>query len=201
MGLSIQMQTDPDIQLMLRVRDGDQNAFRMLFDKYKQPVINYCYRYCGHPAVAEELAQETFLRVYKASASYRAKARFSTWLFKIATNVCLNEIRRPVHRARIESMDQPGREECDAPRETPAAPEESMPDALLEAHQDQFMVRRAMGRLPETQRAALLLRATEGFSYQEIGRQLNRSENHVKTLIHRGRQKLRKILENHWGKK
>ena len=195
------MQTDPDIQLMLRVRDGDQIAFQALFDKFKQPVINYCYRYCGHPAVAEELAQETFLRVYKASARYRAEARFSTWLYKIATNVCLNELRRPVHRARIESMDQGCCDERDASRETAAAPEESMADALLEAHQDQFLVRRAMGCLPEAQRAALLLRATEGFSYQEIGRQLNRSENHVKTLIHRGRQKLRKILENHWGKK
>jgi RNA polymerase sigma-70 factor (ECF subfamily) len=195
------MQTDPDIQLMQRVRDGDQNAFRALFDKYKQQVINYCYRYCGHPAVAEELAQETFLRVYKASARYRPKARFSTWLFKIATNVCLNEIRRPVYRARIESMDQASHEDRDPPRELAMAPEQSMPDALLETHQDQFYIRQAMGRLPEGQRAALLLRATEGFSYQEIGRQLNRSENHVKTLIHRGRQKLRKILENHWGKK
>jgi RNA polymerase sigma-70 factor, ECF subfamily len=195
------MQTDPDIQLMLRVRDGDQSAFQALFDKYKQPVINYCYRYCGHPAVAEELAQETFLRVYKASTRYRPKARFSTWLFKIATNVCLNEIRRPVYRARIESMDQASGEDRDPPGETATAPEESMPDALLEAHQDRFLIGKAMARLSEAQRAALLLRATEGFSYQEIGRQLNRSENHVKTLIHRGRQRLRKILQNHWGKK
>ena len=194
------MQTDPDIQLMLRFKDGDQHAFRVLFDKYKKQVINYCYRYCGHPAVAEELAQETFLRVYKASSRYRPKARFSTWLFKIATNVCLNEIRRPVYRERIESMDQAFCEDCDPPRQVAAEPEHSMPDALLEAHQDQHLIRRAMGRLPEAQRAALLLRATEGFSYQEIGRQINRSENHVKTLIHRGRQRLRKILENRWGK-
>lgn len=194
------MQTDPDIKLMLRVRDGDQNAFRALFDKYKNQVINYCYRYCGHPAVAEELAQETFLRVYKASPRYRPKARFSTWLFKIATNVCLNEIRRPVYRERIESMDQASREDRGAPREMAVEPEQSMPDALLEAHQDQVLIRRAMGRLPQAQRAALLLRATEGFSYQEIGRQLDRSENHVKTLIHRGRQRLKQILENYWGK-
>jgi RNA polymerase sigma-70 factor, ECF subfamily len=193
------METDPDIQLMQRVRDGDQDAFRALFDKYKQPVINYCYRYCGHPAVAEELAQETFLRVYKASARYRPRARFSTWLFRIATNVCLNEIRRPVYRARIESMDQVPCEDRDPPPEPVVAPEQSMPDTLLETHQDQLMIRKAMGRLPEAQRAALLLRATEGFSYQEIGRQLSRSENHVKTLIHRGRQKLKKILGNHWG--
>ena len=194
------MQTDPDIQLMLRFKDGDQSAFRVLFDKYKKPVINYCYRYCGHPAVAEELAQETFLRVYKASARYRPTARFSTWLFKIATNVCLNEIRRPAYRERIESMDQGFGANPDPPREVAGDPEQCMPDVLLEAHQDQLLIRRAMGRLPEAQRAALLLRATEGFSYQEIGRQINRSANHVKTLIHRGRQRLRKILENHWGK-
>ena len=195
------METDPDIQLMLRAKDGDQNAFRALFDKYKRQVINYCYRYCGHPSVAEELAQETFLRVYKASARYRPDARFSTWLFKIATNVCLNEIRRPVYRERIESMDPSPRADREPPREMAVEPEQSMPDALLEAHQDQLLVRRAMGRLPEAQRAALLLRATEGFSYQEIGRQLNRSENHVKTLIYRGRQKLKQLLENYWGKK
>ena len=195
------METDPDIQLMLRAKDGDQNAFRALFDKYKRQVINYCYRYCGHPSVAEELAQETFLRVYKASARYRPDARFSTWLFKIATNVCLNEIRRPVYRERIESMDPSPRADREPPREMAVEPEQSMPDALLEAHQDQLLARRAMGRLPEAQRAALLLRATEGFSYQEIGRQLNRSENHVKTLIYRGRQKLKQLLENYWGKK
>ena len=193
------MQTDPDIQLMLRFKDGDQQAFRLLFDKYKKQVINYCYRYCGHPSVAEELAQETFLRVYKAATRYRPKARFSTWLYKIATNVCLNEIRSPVYRERIESMDQ-ALEGHEPSREAAMEADQSMPDVLLEAHQDQFLIRQAMLRLPEAQRAALLLRATEGFSYQEIGRQLNRSENHVKTLIHRGRQKLRKILEKHWGK-
>jgi RNA polymerase sigma-70 factor (ECF subfamily) len=193
------MQTDPDIQLMQRVRDGDQNAFRALFDKYKQQVINYCYRYCGHPSVAEELAQETFLRVYKAATRYRPKARFSTWLYKIATNVCLNEIRSPVYRERIESMDQ-AHQGHEPSREAAMEADQSMPDVLLEAHQDQFLIRQAMLRLPEAQRVALLLRATEGFSYQEIGQQMDRSENHVKTLIHRGRQKLKKILDDHWGK-
>jgi RNA polymerase sigma-70 factor (ECF subfamily) len=193
------MQTDPDIQLMLRFKDGDQQAFRLLFDKYKKQVINYCYRYCGHPSVAEELAQETFLRVYKAATRYRPKARFSTWLYKIATNVCLNEIRRPVYRERIESMDQ-ALEGHEPSREAAMEADQSMPDVLLEAHQDQFLIRQAMLRLPEAQRVALLLRATEGFSYQEIGQQMDRSENHVKTLIHRGRQKLKKILDDHWGK-
>ena len=188
------MLMDPDIQLMMSFRQGDQHAFRLLFDKYKMQIVNYCYRYCGQRQVAEELAQETFLRVYKAAAGYRPQARFSTWLFKIATNVCLNEIRKPWYSARLESIDRPADEEAGDPLQLAQEPAASFPDALLEQHQDQAMIRRAIGRLPEEQRAALLLRTTQEFSYQEIGRQINRSENHVKTLIHRARKQIQKIL-------
>jgi RNA polymerase sigma-70 factor (ECF subfamily) len=194
------MLTDPDIQLMLNFREGDQRAFQLLFDKYKKQVINFCFRYCGHQPVAEELAQETFLRVYKAAPRYRPEARFSTWLFKIAANVCLNEIRKPAYRARLESIDQAPDEDHGANPELAMDPEQCMPDALLEAHQNQALIQQAMGRLPEEQRTALLLRATEGFSYGEIGQQINRSENHVKTLIYRGRQRLKKIVGAYWGK-
>jgi len=194
------MTTEADTQLMLDFRDGDQRAFQLLFDKYKKRVINYCYRFCGHQAVAEDLAQETFLRVYTSAPRYEPRARFSTWLFKIAANVCLNEIRKPVYRVRLESIDQDPDEVRDPSLELVMEPDKSMPDALLEARQDQTAVRRAMDDIPEEQRTALLLRATEGFSYQEIGIQINRSENHVKTLIHRGRQHLIKILGDYWGK-
>ena len=193
------MLTDPDIQLMLNFKAGDQRAFQQLFDKYKKRVINYCYRYCGHPQVAEELAQETFLRVYKAAPRYRPQARFSTWLFKIAANVCLNEIRKPVYRARLESIDPPAADNAHAGREIAMEPDQSMPDLLLEAHQHQALIRNAMSGLSDDQRSALLLRVTEGFSYLEIAKQINRSENHVKTLIHRGRQRLKKLLETYWG--
>jgi RNA polymerase sigma-70 factor (ECF subfamily) len=194
------MLTDPDIQLMLNFKEGDQRAFRLLFDKYKKQVINYCFRFCGHRGVAEDLAQETFLRVYKAAARYRPEARFSTWLFKIAANVCLNEVRKPVYRARLESIDQASDEDHAGTQELAMEAEQSMPDRLLEAHEDQILIRQAMNRLPDEQRTALLLRATEGFSYEEIGRQINRSENHVKTIIYRGRQRLKKILGAYWGK-
>jgi len=194
------MLTDPDIELMMSFKAGDPHAFRLLFDKYKKQVINYCYRYCGHRAVAEELAQETFLRVYKAAERYRPKARFSTWLFKIAANVCLNEIRRPVYRAKLESIDQTAEDGPGGDREITMDPERSMPDALLEAGQQQALVHQAINRLPGEQRAALLLRSTEGFSYEEIGQQINRSENHVKTLIYRARQHMKKMLAVHWGK-
>jgi RNA polymerase sigma-70 factor (ECF subfamily) len=198
MGLTGYMHTDPDIQLMLQFKAGDQRAFQHLFDKHKKRVINYCYRYCGHPAVAEELAQETFLRVYKAAPRYRPKARFSTWLFKIAANVCLNEIRKPIYRNRMESMDEAAEKGCN-PVAAPCGPGASAPDAMLASREQQTVVQKAIAQLPEKQRAALLLRVNEEFSYREIGRQINRSEGHVKTLIHRGRQRLKKMLGAYFG--
>jgi RNA polymerase sigma-70 factor (ECF subfamily) len=195
------MLTDSDIQLMLSFKNGDERAFGQLFDKYKKRVINFCYRYCGHRAVAEELAQEIFIRVYKAAATYRPKARFSTWLFKIATNVCLNEIRKPVYRARLESIDQAQDEENAAAREIAMEPARSAPDMMLESRQEQARVRGAMEQLSEQQRAALLLRTTEEFSYREIGRQMGCSENRVKTLIHRGRKRMKQILGGILGEK
>ncbi len=184
------MDSDPDIQLMLSLQAGDQRAFRSLFDKYKKRVINYCYRFCGHPAVAEELAQETFLRVYKAAPRYKPKARFSTWLFKIAANVCLNEIRKPVYRNRLQSME----DGQDVAGLAATQPDQLRPDAQLVAREQERMVRAALCDLPEKQRTALLLRMDGEFSYAEIGQQINRSENYVKTLIHRGRQRLKKVL-------
>ena len=193
------MRTDPDAQLMLQFKAGDQRAFQHLFDKHKKRVINYCFRYCGNPAVAEELAQETFIRVYKAARRYRPKARFTTWLFKIATHVCLNEIRKPVYRTHVESLeDATGRN--DAPADTsPSTSGMAPPDALLENSEKHALVKNAIDRLPEQQRAALLLRINEEFSYREIGLQINRTEGHVKTLIYRGRQQLRKMLGAYFG--
>jgi RNA polymerase sigma-70 factor (ECF subfamily) len=194
------MLTDPDIQLMLRFKEGDQRSFHLLFDKYKKRVINYCYRYCGYSSVAEELAQETFLRVYKASDRYRPEARFSTWLFKIAANVCLNEMRKPVYRVKQESIHEEGNDDNDPARDISTDPDQSLPDALLETRQNRAIVSRAIEQLPEQQRAALLLKATEGFSYREIGLQIQCSEKHVKTLIYRGRQRMKKLLAIYWGR-
>lgn len=195
------MQADPDTQLMLQFKAGDQKAFQELFDKYKNRVINYCFRFCGHQAVAEELAQETFLKVYKAAKRYRPEARFSTWLFKIAANVCLNEVRKPVYRNRIESLDGIMENKIDVSVSTKVSAGPDTPDNLLISQEQQMVVRRAINRLPEKQRAALLLRVEGEFSYGEIGQQIDRNENHVKTLIHRGRKSLKKALATYFGEK
>jgi RNA polymerase sigma-70 factor (ECF subfamily) len=183
------MRTDPDVQLMLAFKAGDERAFHDLFEKYKKQVVNYCYRFCGHRAVAEELAQEAFLRIYKAAPRYRPKARFRTWLFKIAANVCLNEIRRPVYRQQLESLDQlPERDSGQAG-----------PDIELANAERRRMVHQAIRDLPDQQRVALLLRVEGEFSYKEIAAQIGRSVNHVKTLIHRGRLALRQKLALYLG--
>lgn len=194
------METDPDIELMLMFQAGDQDAFHRLFDRYKGRVIHYCYRFCGQRAIAEELAQETFLRVYKAAGRYRPKARFQTWLFKIATNVCLNEIRRQGRR-RNEHNEALLENEAAALDTDEISAGVDRPDDLLERQEQQQMVRSAIAQLPEAQRAALLLRVEHEFSYQEIGQQIGRSENNVKALIHRGRNKIKQALNTYFGDK
>ena len=189
------MQTDPDIQLMRDFKEGNVNAFQQLFDGYKKRVINYCYRFSGDQAVAEELAQETFIKVYQGAKRYRPKAKFSTWLFKIATNVCLNELRKPVYRNRIESIDHLEMNEgSEIPDKNGCAA-----DKNLENSETQLVVRNAIKMLPEKQRAAILLRIEEEFSYKEIGKQIGCRENHVKVLIHRARENIKAILAQ--GKK
>jgi RNA polymerase sigma-70 factor (ECF subfamily) len=197
------MQTDPDVELMLRFKAGDQQAFRRLFDNHKGRVIQYCYRFCGHQAVAEELAQETFIRVYKAAARYRPKARFMTWLFKIATNVCLNELRRPDYHQRfvVLSLSSSSDNHDPVSLRMPALADDNRPDEHLAAEEQQRIVMTAITKLPHNERAALLLRVKEEFSYQEIGQQIGCSENRIKTLIYRGRSKLKKALAAYFGEK
>jgi len=186
---------------MLEFKAGDQQAFRRLYERHKNRVIQYCYRFCGQPAVAEELAQETFIRVYKAAARYHPKARFRTWLFKIATNVCLNEIRRPDYRQRFESLTPPTADQNVGPGNIPDSAADGGPDEHLDQAEQRQIVTAAMAELPRDQRAALLLRVEEEFSYQEIGQQIGCSENQVKTLIYRGRSKLKQVLAVYFGDK
>src|SRR5438477_5568788 len=105
---------DPDAALMLRVREGDREAFAELVEKYKQPVMNLAYRTLRDATEAEDLAQNVFVQVYKSAARYKSTAKFSTWLFTIARNLCLNEIRRR-SRHPAESLDAPHPEQEDQP--------------------------------------------------------------------------------------
>ena len=112
--------TRSDVQLMLDVKAGDDASFDFLLRKYRTPLVNFLYRMVRDTATAEDLAQEVFLRVYRARKQYSPSAKFTTWLFRIATNLALNSVRDNRYRKLEISLDAPGRDEEDAPRELPA---------------------------------------------------------------------------------
>jgi RNA polymerase sigma-70 factor (ECF subfamily) len=185
---------DPDAALMLRVKQGDSEAFTLLVDKYKQPVMNLAYRTLRDVTEAEDLAQNVFVQVYKSARRYEPSAKFSTWLFTIARNLCLNEIRR---RARhpAESLDQTHDEMDDQPlhqvedRRAASAPEQLLHGELEEK------IAHTLAELPENQRTALLLCRQEELSYEQIAAVLGCSLSATKSLIHRGRETLKTKLK------
>jgi RNA polymerase sigma-70 factor, ECF subfamily len=174
---------EDDVRLMLAVRAGDASAFDALFRRWSAPLLRYLDRMVRDPASAEELVQETFLRLYRARERYEPEARFSTWLYTIATRLALNELRRPRHQNPHKSTD-----EVDDDGATlvlvhggPRA------DDVAHARRVGESVEGALADLPERQRAALWLAAVEGLSYAEIAESLATSEKSVKALVHRAR--------------
>lgn len=188
------MGNETDIDLMLRFGNGDEDAFRSLFMAYRKKIINYCYRFFFDQGMAEELSQEVFMKVYKAGSHYRPDAGFSTWIFKIATHVCLNELRKKRYRTRTVSLDS---EEGKAAHEV-VDPSPATLD-VLEGKEQKKKIMTAIRDLPGKQRAAVLLREFHGFSYKEIATQLGQSESSVKTLIFRGRDTLKHVLHDERG--
>lgn len=185
---------EPDAALMLRVKQGDAQAFAELVDKYKQPVVNLVGRMLHDPTEAEDVAQNVFVQVYKSAPRYQVASRFSTWLFTIARNLCLNEIRR---RARhpADSIDVPHPEQEGQPaRQFEDKGASSPPDALLQQELER-KVQEALEALPENQRAAILLCRQGELSYEDIAEVLGCSVSATKSLIHRGRETLKQRLK------
>jgi RNA polymerase sigma-70 factor (ECF subfamily) len=185
---------DPDADLMLRVKCGDTAAFEELVEKYKQPVLNLVYRTLRDATEAEDLAQNVFVQVFKSADRYRVEARFSTWLFTIARNLCLNEIRRR-SRHPAESLDAAENPEDDSTgRQFEDRKSSSAPDLLL---RDELTskVESALATLPENQRTAILLFKEKDMSYEEISKILDCSLSATKSLIHRGRETLKQKLK------
>jgi len=171
---------DADAQLMLQLGAGNREAFDRLFASWAGPLLRYLERMMPSRAIAEELMQETFLRVYRARERYRVEARFSTWLFTIATRVALNELRRLRGAGPTDSIEST---EVSLSLTSPESP----PDVLADARRRGVLVDGALQTLPERQRVALWLAAAEGFSYAEIAAAMETSESSVKALVHRGR--------------
>jgi len=185
---------ESDAELMLRVKNGDLDAFECLVEKYKQPVINLIFRTVRDLDEAEDLAQNVFIQVFKAAGRYEASAKFTTWLFTIARNMSLNEIRRR-SRHPAESLDHSDLETEDQPvRQHPDKTALAAPDRMLRSELEQ-KVEEAIMELPETQRTALLLCREEELSYEEIAKVLDCSLSATKSIIHRGREVLKQKLK------
>jgi RNA polymerase sigma-70 factor, ECF subfamily len=187
--------SDPDVALMERVRGGDSAAFRELFAKYSEALVNFAYRFVGRRGRAEELVQDAFLQIYRARGRYEAKARFTTYLYRVATNLCLNELRRFEYQGKTEPLEGNLNRDDDAGRE--------LADDRIPAAEDRLAgmetggrIKGVLDKLPPNQRVALLLSRVEGLSYQEVAKCLETTESAVKSLIFRATQTLREELRD-----
>jgi RNA polymerase sigma-70 factor (ECF subfamily) len=187
-------QPDPDAVLMLRVKRGDRAAFAQLVDKYKLPVINFIFRTLRDEAESEDLAQNVFLQVYKSRTRYQRTAKFSTWLFTIARNLCLNELRRR-SRHPADSLEEASAENEDQPRQQFEDKSQMAPPEKLLHGELARKIEEALAALPENQRSAILLCRQEELSYEEIAEILGCSLSATKSLIHRGRETLKEKLK------
>ena len=176
-----------DAQLMLRVREGDETSFALLLERHRSPVVNFLHRMVQNRAVSEELAQEVFLRVYRSRESYEPTAKFTTWLFRIATHLALNWIRDGQKEKRNESLDEQLIEgaERQAPDRRPNVEQAMIYEVKLRE------VRKAIEALPEKQRAAVLMHKYQGLDYSQISGALHCSESAVKSLLFRAYETLR----------
>jgi len=183
-----------DAEIMLRVAAGDEAGFSLLVEKYRRQMVHYMYRMVHNQAIAEEMAQEVFLRVYRARASYRAEAKFSTWLYRIATNLGVNHARdtRYERGAQAVYLDQPDSQtgiSPDVADTTPTIEEQMLRDARLAA------IRKHVMALPERQRTAVLMHKYQDLDYKQIGAVLKLSESATKSLLFRAYQTLRERLK------
>lgn len=173
---------------MLQVRAGDTAGFELLLARYRGPIVGYLARMVEDRAVAEELAQEVFLRVYRNRDGYEPSAKFTTWLYRIATNLALNSIRdrrrERFHRSLDEAPEE-GAAPVQAVDQRANREQELLKEARLEA------VRSAIGTLPEKQRAAVLMHKYQELDYEQIGQALGLSVSAVKSLLFRAYETLR----------
>ena len=182
-----------DVQLMLDVKSGDEQSFELLLHRYRSPLINFLYRMIRNREQAEDLAQEVFLRVYRAREDYVPSAKFTTWLFRIATNLALNSVRDTRYQRMELSLDAPVTVDAEDGDEKAMDVAEKHPN--IEQHLIQEarskMIRHAIDRLPEKQKAAVLLHKYQELDYADISKILNCSESALKSLLFRAYEALR----------
>jgi len=172
------------------VREGDAESFALLLERHRTPVIHFLYRMIQNQAVAEELAQETFLRVYRSRESYEPTAKFTTWLFRIATHLALNWLRDHKNSRGEVTLDEPS----DGFPTMQVAHSEASVEQRLVKESKAAEVRRAIGSLPQKQRGAVLMHKYQEMEYRQIATALKCSESAVKSLLFRAYETLRTRL-------
>ena len=183
-----------DAEVMLELKAGNMDAFDVLLGKYRKPIVHFMFRMVHNQAVAEELAQEVFLRVYRSRETYRAEARFSTWLYRIATNLGVNHARDTRHERTastiyLDAVDAETGTTPDVADLTPSAEADLLQKERMKA------IRQHVMALPERQKTAVLMHKYEGMDYKQIGEVLKLSESATKSLLFRAYQTLREKLK------
>jgi RNA polymerase sigma-70 factor (ECF subfamily) len=183
-----------DAEVMLRVKAGDDDAFDYLVEKYRRPLVGFMYRMAHNQAVAEELAQEALLRVYRSRETYKADAKFSTWLYRIATNLAVNHARdtRQERAENAVSLDEPDEESGRTLDVSDGKP--NIEQDLLRAERLRA-IRRHVDALPERQRVAVLMHKYQEMDYRQIAEVLKLSESATKSLLFRAYETLRERLK------
>ncbi len=185
--------TDADV--MLRVKAGDESAFDYLVEKYRRPIVSFMHRMVRNPGVAEELAQEAFLRVFRSRETYQASAKFSTWLYRIAMNLAVNYARDSRHERPEQSvsLDEPDPDTGlvpDLPDATPSIEQNILERERLAA------IRKHVEALPERQKMAVIMHKYQGLDYKQIADVLKLSESATKSLLFRAYETLRERLKD-----
>jgi RNA polymerase sigma-70 factor (ECF subfamily) len=183
-----------DVEAMLRVKSGDESAFAYLVQKYRRPMIGFMYRLCHNPSTAEELAQEVFLRVYRSRTSYEPSAKFTTWLYRIATNLAVNHARDTRHeRTEVTvRLDEPDRETGT----TPDVADESLTvEEQILKRERLAAIRSKVNALPERQRVAVIMHKYQQMDYRQIAAVLKLTESATKSLLFRAYETLREQLK------
>ncbi len=184
-----------DAEVMLRLKAGELECFDYLMNKYRRPIVHFMYRMVHNQAVAEEMAQEVFLRVYRSRETYRAEARFTTWLYRIATNLAVNHARdtKNERTAPTVHLDEPDYETGSMPDVADATP---TVEADMLRRERMNAIKQHVMALPERQRMAVLMHKYQEMDYKQIGAVLKLSESATKSLLFRAYQNLRERLKD-----
>ncbi|GMU58932.1 MAG: hypothetical protein AMXMBFR34_06950 [Myxococcaceae bacterium] len=188
---SVQAFGDEDAREMQAVANGDKAAFTRLFDRHQASVVRFCRRFVADEARAEELAQDVFVKVFRSAKSYQPSARFKTFLFRVATNACLNDLRRPAAKAEV--LEAKVRDD-DGSSLLEEGADAATPLHALEAKEVEAAVQRAFGKMSDRERAAFAMCRFEGLAYRDIAEALTSTESAVKSLIHRATVQVMKHL-------